>query len=286
MLFVDYLLEQYNSGLINNLYYHTSSLANSAQDNSYRYSGAIPNNYVCFGSDNEVCDKEHLYRIIGIFSSEIKLIKYDYTTSNITGSDAAYYGNVTNPFYDLSYYKGTLSADEMGAYEWHPDGSNNWNTSTLNTINLNQRFISYLGTKWSDMISNHVWYVDGYSDFNSTPKTYLNAESSGTSYTAKVGLMYISDYGYAADSAYWSTRLYSFGNAINDNWMYMGMNEWTISKANTYTYMTFEILDSGGLNMTYSYGVGYAIRPVFYLKSSVTYLSGDGSQDNPYRIGM
>ena len=136
------------------------------------------------------------------------------------------------------------------------------------------------------MISNHVWYVDGYSDFNSTPKTYLNAESSGTSYTAKVGLMYISDYGYAADSAYWSTRLYSFGNAINDNWMYMGMNEWTISKANTYTYMTFEILDSGGLNMTYSYGVGYAIRPVFYLKSSVTYLSGDGSQDNPYRIGM
>ena len=62
----------------------------------------------------------------------------------------------------------------------------------------------------------------------------------------------------------------------------MGMNEWTISKANTYTYMTFEILDSGGLNMTYSYGVGYAIRP----KSSVTYLSGDGSQDNPYRIGM
>ena len=95
MLFVDYLLEQYNSGLINNLYYHTSSLANSAQDNSYRYSGAIPNNYVCFGSDNEVCDEEHLYRIIGIFSSEIKLIKYDYTTSNITGSDAAYDGNVT-----------------------------------------------------------------------------------------------------------------------------------------------------------------------------------------------
>ena len=35
----------------NNIYYHNSSLANGAGDSSYRYSGANPNNYVCFGSD-------------------------------------------------------------------------------------------------------------------------------------------------------------------------------------------------------------------------------------------
>lgn len=270
--------------MINNLYYHTSSLANSAQDNSYRYSGATPNNYVCFGSDEETCPEDNLYRIIGIFVSEIKLIKYDYTTSNITGSDAAYDGNVTNPFYDLSYYKGNLSADEMGAYEWHPDGSNNWNTSTLNTINLNQRFISYLGTKWSDMISNHVWYVDGYSDFNSTPKTYLNAESSGTSYTAKVGLMYISDYGYAVGSTYWTTYLINYDSVKNENWMFIGNNEWTISRNLNDMTSVFRLNLFGSIDLYYPNDIEFAARPSFYLEYNVTFAGGTGTSIDPYRI--
>ena len=31
--------------------------------------------------------------------------------------------------------------------------------------------------------------------------------------------------------------------------------------------------------------IGLLIRPSFYLKSSVGYVSGDGSQSNPYVIG-
>ena len=42
-----------------------------AEDNSYRYAGANPNNYVCFGSDEETCPADNLYRIIGVFGDHI-----------------------------------------------------------------------------------------------------------------------------------------------------------------------------------------------------------------------
>src|SRR5699024_4193018 len=60
----------------NGLYYHDADLANGAQDNSYRYSGANPNNYVCFGATGADCqDANNQYRIIGVFNNQVKLIK-------------------------------------------------------------------------------------------------------------------------------------------------------------------------------------------------------------------
>ena len=64
----------------NGLYYHDGSgtytnADQEAGDNSYRYSGANPNNYVCFGSDEETCPNDNLYRIIGVFDGQVKLIK-------------------------------------------------------------------------------------------------------------------------------------------------------------------------------------------------------------------
>ena len=42
----------------NGLYYHDADLANGAEDNSYRYAGANPNNYVCFGSTTTPCPEK------------------------------------------------------------------------------------------------------------------------------------------------------------------------------------------------------------------------------------
>ena len=52
-----------------NIYHHTSSLANGAGDNSYRYAGASDsvNNYICLGSDEATCPEANLFRIIGVF---------------------------------------------------------------------------------------------------------------------------------------------------------------------------------------------------------------------------
>ena len=75
ILLTDYIKGLYTSQGSNGIYYHTSSLANSAEDNIYRYAGANPNNYVCFGSDAATCPSDNLYRIIGVFRNEVKLIK-------------------------------------------------------------------------------------------------------------------------------------------------------------------------------------------------------------------
>ena len=39
-------------------------------DNSFRYSGSDPKNYVCFGNDDDPCNSDFLYRIIGFFDDD------------------------------------------------------------------------------------------------------------------------------------------------------------------------------------------------------------------------
>lgn len=58
---------------VNGLYYHdgVGDYENANQevgDNSYRYAGASPNNYVCFGSEEATCPSANLYRIIGVLN--------------------------------------------------------------------------------------------------------------------------------------------------------------------------------------------------------------------------
>ena len=87
----DYVISQYTGTQgENSIYYHNSTLANGAGDNSYRYAGANPNNYVCFGSDTTTCSEDNLYRIIGVFDNQVKLIKATIAKSNLLGTDGAY----------------------------------------------------------------------------------------------------------------------------------------------------------------------------------------------------
>ena len=238
---------------MSSMYYHTSSLANSAADNSYRYAGADPNNYVCFGSDASTCPSENLYRIIGVFGSEVKLIK---NTS---------LGNY--------YWSGSRS-----------NQSNTWSRSTLNTGTLRETYLSSLSATWSNKIATHTWYVGGYSTFNATPKTWYNAESSGTTYSAKIGLMYVSDYGYAASNSYWTTNMIDYDIAKNNNWLCLGSAEWTISRNSSNSNHAFRVINTGSLNHDFVYTNSRAVRPSFYLTSSTTYVSGSGLSADPIRI--
>ena len=91
IILADFIVGLYTSQGSNGIYYHTSSLSNSARDNSFRYSGLNPNNYVCFGTDTIPCPNDNLYQIIGVFDEQVKLIKsitlgdyvWDLNTSNI-----------------------------------------------------------------------------------------------------------------------------------------------------------------------------------------------------------
>ena len=259
VLLADYIKGLYTSQGANGLYYHTSSLANSAADNSYRYAGASANvnNYVCFGSDASTCPSDNLYRIIGVFGNQVKLIK---NTS---------IGNY--------YWSGSSS-----------NTSNTWSSSTLNTSTLNGTYLNNLGSAWSNLIATHSWKVGGMSRNNSaTAKQYYETEigssSSSTTYSAKIGLMYVSDYGFAASPDYWTTELYNYQPSKSSNWMNISLTDWTISRTSDLLASAFRV-DSAGY--VYHRPVNYSlgVRPVFYLTSSTTYVSGSGSSADPIRV--
>ncbi len=255
VLLADYIKGLYTSQGTNGLYYHTSSLANSAGDNSYRYAGANPNNYVCFGSDAATCPSNNLYRIIGVFDDEVKLIK---STS---------YGN----------------------YAWATSGSNTWNSSTKPSIRttLNTTYLNSISSTWQNKIATHTWKVGGMvSSSTYTAKQFYDVEvgssSSSTTDNMKIGLMYVSDYGFAASNSYWKTALYIYSDGgYLENWLNLNSNEWTITRNSDISNHSFWIRRS-----CYSGGVSVLmiLRPCFYLISSTTYLSGSGTSSDPIRI--
>ena len=273
---------------ITKIYYHNSSLANGAGDNSYRYAGASDevNNYVCFGSTASPCPSDNLYRIIGVFGNQVKLIKADYTTTTMTGSGGDYYGAYSS---STSYYKGSMSTSNIASYYWNrsngTSSTNTWSESRLNTTNLNSSYLSYIGSTWSNKIATTTWYVGGHSTTNATPATFQDAESTGTTYSAKIGLMYANDYGFAASPSYWTTNMSSYSSARDNNWMDMGLIEWTISRGSSLSTGAFRVDSTGRLNFGTVYnGSMYAVRPVFYLTSSITYNRGSGTAADPVRI--
>ncbi len=290
---------------ITNIYYHDASLTNGAGDNSYRYAGASDqvNNYVCFGSNVTPCPTDNLYRIIGVFGDKVKLIKSDYATSALLGTDGDYKDKYT---YGNSTYKGN-NYDNIVTYTWNykndtginsGQGSNTWSTSLLNKTNLNKNFITNIGADWSAKIDMTTWKVGGniweniayqpaktaYQNEIVSPVT-TNTTDNAITYSAKVGLMYASDYGFAAAPSAWTTKLsYYDGEAIkNVNWMYMGLHEWTISRQAYVAYDVLLVGNTGYLN-SFNANDAYALRPVFYLSSSVNYVSGSGTAADPILV--
>ncbi len=259
VLLADYIKGLYTSQGTNGLYYHTSSLENSAADNSYRYSGAAPNNYVCFGSDASTCPSDNLYRIIGVFGSEVKLIK------------------------STSY----------GDFAWESDlrgQGNTWNSRTKPDIRstLNTTFYNTISPTWQNKIATHTWKVGGMAYNTSyTAKQYYNTEvgssSSSTTDSMKIGLMYVSDYGFAASNNYWTTELYNYEPSKSSNWMNVNIDEWTISRTSDDSDSAFQVNSTGCVNRN-AVNDSDGVRPVFYLTSSTSYVSGSGSSADPIRI--
>ncbi len=247
----------------NNIYYHDSSLANGAGDNSYRYAGASDsvNNYICLGSDATTCPDANLFRIIGVFGNQTKVIR----------------------------------AKSVGYQQWHTSADNTWSSSSLNAY-LNGTYLTSLGTI-AEKIATTTWKVGGGSGSNisaSVPKTaYKNEVGSSASTTIidkKIGLMYVSDYGFAASPSAWTKILGDYdgtdanGTSIKTiNWMYMGYNEWTISRHSDNTNSAFFVSIDGYVDGNLV-SLVLGVRPSFNLESSVKYVSGSGSMSDPVRV--
>ena len=244
------------------LYHHTSSLTNGAGDNSYRYAGASAsvNNYICLGSDATTCPDANLFRIIGVFGDQTKVIR----------------------------------AKSVGGQQWHTSKVNTWSSSSLNTY-LNGEYLTSLGTL-ADKIATTTWKVGGNTSANigaSVPKTAYQYEvgssASTTTYDAKIGLMYVTDYYYSASPSAWTLMGYNsdvtkdYRAATSTNWLYLGSYEWTISRYSDNSSGAFIVYSTGYVDGDYVTSSDVA-RPSFNLEPSVKYVSGSGSMSDPVRV--
>ena len=250
-------------------------------------------NFVCFGSDATTCPTENLYRIIGVFNNHVKLIKYDYAKSSLLGTDGDF-----SQEYTSNYFSGEQgeSPSSNSLYYWNNAGTNTWSASKLNTVNLNTNFTTNIGTAWANKIATTTWKVGGGTYANlrdAVPKTAYQYEvgssASTTTYDAKIGLMYVSDYYYSASPSAWTLVGYnsdytkSYASAKGENWLYGGGWDWTISRNSDISYFAFLVDYFGYVDYDRVDG-SYGVRPSFSLLSSTTYVSGSGSMSDPVRI--
>ncbi len=221
-----------------------------------RYYGATPNNYVSFNNE--------LWRIIGVIDGKIKIIRNE----------------------------------SIGKYAWASNSSNNWNNSDLKSY-LNSDYYNSINETYKNMISEGTYYLGGptYSNCETlTASGYYNAERDSsqvysgnpTSTTQKIGLMYPSDYGYAAGSSCLSTALYIYnGGCKNSDWLYSRVTEWLQAPYADEGFYATELFSTGFVKVNGSVcNASRAVRPVLYLNSNVQITGGDGSQGNAFKISM
>ena len=285
-------------------------------ENGIRYEGADPNNYICLDNKTSgACSSSSLlFRIIGLFEED-------------TSSDGANSSGTKKllKVIDTNNYggtEGTAWTQTVADYK----AENDWSEATLKT-ELNGTYLTtLLGTsnvnnKLSSGIVNAKWHLGGASSSNASTLTadgiyaeernpnaiysYENYIINPSSIYAKVGLMYPSDYGYATVGGSTINRTgcraktvhdYDTADCKKNDWLFKSQSsfvndgEWLISPAMDGTgvavldFTGLVFLRGGSQTMVTS---KLAVRPTFYLDSSVLKIvgTGDGSSSNPYRVG-
>ena len=282
-------------------------------ENGLRYEGADPKNYICLDNKTSgACSSSSLlFRIIGLFDEE-------YSSNGTTSSGTKKLLKVidTNNFggTDGKYWNRTQTSGK---------NYNDWSTATLKT-ELNDTYLSALlatsgvNSKLESAIITSKWHLGGagLSNYQTltaegiyTEERNTSAISSGnpSSIYAKVGLMYPSDFGYAtvggtttnktgcrAKELYnWNSSSYS--DCKNNDWIFTSQNsfadnrEWLLSPYSMNSTDAAHLYSGGYVHLNGYRVVGgkFAVRPTFYLDSSILKIvgTGDGSSSNPYRVG-
>ena len=283
----------------------------------YRYYGPSPNNYICLDMEGQsTCPDKHLYRIIGSIYDEkentnrLKLIKAtpltDGTTSEFSwdyrvfNNGGVVYSNIWATITSGNYSNSLTSGSQLmkllnsGAW-WNGTSGSYYNDSTTaTTVN----FTNYkLSDKAKSYITTSRYYLGGYNTSRGvmTNQFYVYERGTLRSLTAEplywegmVGLMYPSDYGYAAgNSCVSGTKLYNYnGGCRIKDWLYISNDhQWLMSPHSDDSRFVFYV-GKGGLFDTNLNDYTYAVRPVFYLNSSASITNGDGSLNNPYLITL
>ena len=295
-------------------------------ENGIRYEGADPNNYICLDNKTSgTCSSSSLlFRIIGLFDEDTssdgtssagtkKLLKV-IDTNNYGGTSGKYWNSAgTN-----NWSSASLKTELNGTYLTTLLGTSNVN-SKLSSAIANAKW--HLGGANANSESGDSYYYKSittenvykaerppYHTFTNLSENIFQNLYSGnpSSIYAKVGLMYPSDYGYATvggstanksscrakELLNWDSSSHS--DCKNNDWLFTSQNnfvnirEWLLSPYSSDSLNAAGLYSSGFVNL-YGYGVSdvqFAVRPTFYLDSSILKIvGGTGTNDNAYRIG-
>ena len=280
----------------NNIFKEDHTFDDGETYTEYRYEGTDTevNNYVWFNNE--------LWRIIGAFPGGTP------TTSDTSLGNRAPSTNNTVKI---------IRNDVIGSFAWDKDDTNNWTTGELNTNILNNLYLNstsgtcnYYSTSITkpcdftdiglknvlDYIETATWNLGG-SDTSNAETMYKNERgttvyTSGTPIvtTAKVGLMYVSDYGYSVKNASCNHASKSLGSYSatacgGSAWILKNGYEWTLSPSSRNAYGVFHVSNSAYACIGNAV-IGTGVRPVLYLNSNVYITGGDGSINNPFQVGL
>ena len=284
----------------------------------YRYSGATANNYIVFNDDGDATrEANELWRIVGIFKNQdnewnLKLMRNTVFTSDELPATYNYNGST------YTIKNGTTRKGYWNKTDIVKTHLNDWNEAGLNFFfNTNEDHFGIAGY-YSTFTPAAKLLIDVNYNYYLGRVTYRTGTGASTAVLAysyerdssrvlpgsdfvwkgAISLLYPSDYGYSADSSYWSsTLLYNYSSAAyNTSWMQTstdhsehGGYEWMLSPSDSdydsagLWYKNYVNTDNRVDGNTS--GGGNFIRPVLNLKAKATIkVTGDGTIDNPYVV--
>ena len=264
----------------------------NTSDENIRYYGSDPNNYVRFNNE--------LWRIIGVFGDNVKLIRSEILgdLSWDSSEKSVNYGLGVNEWSqsDLQVYLNTMY---YGGTTVTCFGDWNNTTTTCPTGTIDETSKS--------LIDYHIWNTGAIESTKRTDTlAFYSAErgtkgkicSSGnncndtvtrkTEWTGYIGLPYVTDWAYASSESVCETNMQTKDDSNvyickNNNWMQRNTLAWYLSPgasglfANSAWYV-----GGGGYADHGNAATSDAVVPSIYLKSNVLIESGTGTSSDPY----
>ena len=263
-------------------------------DQNIRYYGSDPNNYVRFNNE--------LWRIIGVFNDNVKLIRKDSLgwLSWDSSEESINEGWGVNEL-STSALKNYLNTMYYGGTSVTCYNAKNKQTTTCPTNKLN--------TESKTLIDYYTWKTGAIemSKRTNTPAFYKSERGNvtgkicnggsacndtverTTEWPGYIGLPYATDYAYASGESICETNMVKQDSSNtyickNNNWMFKPNTwYWTLSldaypSASRGVWLVYSDGHVGNINAAY----GGAIFPAIYLKTDILIKSGTGTSDNPY----
>ena len=278
----------------------------------YRYYGPSPNNYICLDMEGQsTCPDRGLFRIIGSIYEEnagknlIKVIKatpltdgttsefsWDYKVTNGSGS----YNNVWSSTTSGASSGATLMQLLNGIYLTRGSGSYYNNSTTATTVDFSSTGLtatsqSLMNTgKSNNGLSKY--YLGGTDTGLETEAIYLAERGKTTSsgnalyWDGKVGLMYPSDYGYAAGNhCVTNIDLGHYERCRAKDWLFIVAKNcvWTMTCMSSDAISVWKVTAAGRAYYNDSILLCDS-SPTFYLKSDISVTGGTGTSSDPYIV--